>query len=372
MSTVRCLLLVSGFALLMMMPGKAFGQESDNGIVRTVSDDISLRISGTLQPRVTYTSDDVDRVGFGVRRMRLRLLVDISDRLGLFMQMEGSGASARWLDLRGEYYLNDNLTLRTGRFVGTQPRAYARTGHAAIDAIDRPAISDMWARMTIGADGRDYGVEALWSNPQWEVRAFLHNGHNALNFGRGISHNPVDGGIETDGFAFSGSATHWPSGRDALELGVFASANTSKNDLTAIGGVGRNYFSYSANAYWGPQPGDQPVRLKTDIIGISYQDVEPFGAQNYIGASLFGGILVKPHIELYAMGEYWYNDGGDMDSTAQVFATLGGSYSLSALQGGRFTHNRIMLAYSLRTLESDSVDFDDLTHVVMMQFQFYF
>ena len=372
MKTITYVLVALGLVITMAAPKNVFGEESESGIVKTATEDVSLRLGGTVQPRVTFTSDEEDRIGFGLRRLRLRFSANISDQLGLFLQMEGSGASATWLDVRGEYYVNENLTLRTGRFVGTQPRAYARTGHANIDAIDRPAISDKWARMTIGADGRDYGVEALWSNPSWELRGFLHNGHNQLNFRRGISHDPVDDGIATDGMAFSASASHWPGARNELEVGAYVSVNTSQNPLTQISGVGRNYVSYSANAYWGPLPGHQPVRVKADVIGISYQEVEPFGVQNYVGGSLFGGFLLKPHIELFAMGEYWYGDGGELDSLAQVFGTVGGSYSLSALQGGPFTHNRIILAYNLRTQESDSVDFDNVAHVVMMQMQFFF
>ncbi|MDI6402038.1 hypothetical protein QLX67_08535 [Balneolaceae bacterium ANBcel3] len=366
------ILLLAGCALCLLLPGKTNAEDANRGVVLTAND-VSVRLSGTLQPRVTFASDDdVERVGFGVRRMRVRLSANISDRMGVFLQMEGSGGNATWLDIRGEYYLNNNLTLRTGRFVGTQPRAYARTGHAVIDAIDRPAISDMWARMTIGADGRDYGVEAIWSDVNREFRAFLHNGHNQLNYRQGLSNVPSTGGVKTEGFAFSGSATWWPDQRNGLEVGAYASVNTSQNPLTAIGGVGRNYYSYSANVYWGPQPGDQPFRLKADFIGISYEDVEPFGQENYLGASLFGAVLAAPHIELFAMGEYWYADNGDADSSGRMFGTVGASYSLSALQGRPFALNRIIFTYGLRTLESDSIDFDDAAHVFMMQAQFYF
>ncbi len=378
MKAFRTILLISGCVMLLMIPGKALSQQGEAGLVRTVSDDVTIRIGGTVQPRVTYASDldnvgeRHDRVGFGIRRLRVRLTASFGENLGVFLQMEGSGATPTFLDIRGEYRVNDNLTMRAGRFVGAQPRAYARTGHAAIDAIDRPAISDMWARMTIGADGRDYGLEALWNTPRWELRGFLHNGHNRWNYNQGISRNPSTGGIETDGFAFSAAATHWPDGRDRLEIGAYASASTSKNEFSEVGRIGRNYVSYSAHAYWGPQAGDQPFRLKTDIIGISYQEVAPRDIENYIGASLFGGLLVAPHIELYAMGEFWYGDGGGLEDLRQVFATVGGTYSLSALQGRPFTHNRIMLAYSLRSLETDKIDFGDPAHVLMMQMQFYF
>ncbi len=375
---LRILFVTVGFVLLLTAPERVSAQQDGEGFVRAVSDDVSIRIGGTFQPRVTYASDiDAagerhDRAGFGIRRMRLRISADFGERLGLFLQMEGSGATVTWLDLRGEYRVDERLTLRTGRLVGAQPRAYARTSHANIDAIDRPAISDMWARMTIGCVGRDYGIEALWSTPSWELRGFLHNGYNRWNYSAGISRDPATGGIETDGFAFSAAATHWPDGRDRLEVGAYASVSTAKNELTEIAQIGRNYVSYSAHAYWGPLAGDQTIRLKTDIIGISYQEVAPWDIENYIGASLFSGFLVAPHIELFAMGEYWHGDGGGQNGTSQVFATVGGSWSLSALLGRPFVHNRIMLAYSLRSMETDSVDFDEPAHVVMMQMQFYF
>ncbi len=378
MNKIKALLLAAGCSALLTIPEITLSQQPEAGLVRTVGDDVTLRLGGTLQPRVTYASDlnaageRQERLGFGMRRLRLRFTAGFGENLGVFLQMEGSGATPTFLDIRGEYRFNDNLTLRAGRFVGAQPRAYARTGHAVIDAIDRPAVSDMWARMTIGADGRDYGIEALWNTPRWELRGFLHNGFNRWNYNLGISRDPSTGGIETEGFAFSAAATHWPAGRDRLELGAYASVNTSRNELTEIGRVGRNYISYSAHAYWGPLPGDQPFRVKADLIGISYQEVAPFDIENYIGASLFTGVLVAPHVELYAMGEYWYGDGGGFDETRQVFATLGGSYSLSALLGKPFTQNRIMLSYSLRSLEADEIDFSDPAHVVMMQMQFYF
>ncbi len=374
-------LLMNLMAVLLAVPANVQATDDGRGTVKTVSNDISIRIGGTLQPRFTYTydggidgaEDATERVGFGLRRLRVRLYTDIGDRLGVFLQMEGSGSSATWLDVRGEYRMNDHFTLRTGRFVGTQPRAYARTLHSCIDAIDRPAISDIWARMTIGADGRDYGVEAFWNSPNYEFRAFLHNGYNQSNFRSGISNFPATGGIDTDGFAFSASGTWWPSDRDELEIGAYAGINTAKNPLTQLSGIGRNYVNYSAQFYWGPLPGDQPFRVKADLIGISYQEVEIFGAENYIGGSLFGSVLVAPQVEVFAMGEYWYGDRGNRESFGQTFATAGATYSLSALQGRPFQNNRITLAYSLRAHESDLLNFDrDPAHVLMLQSQFYF
>lgn len=368
-----CSVLLSFTLSLLLLAPDVRAADGVQGVARTVSDDISLRIGGTIQPRMTLASDDdTDRYGFGLRRMRMRLYTGIGDNLGIFLQMEGSGASATWLDVRGEYKVSPDLTIRAGRFVGAQPRAFARTSHSHIDAIDRPAISDLWARMTLGADGRDYGVEALWNTPGMELRAFVHNGYNQSNYRLGIGSPSPTAQVDTDGLAISGAATLWPSGRDQLELGLYGSINTAKNPNTNLAGVGRNYISYSAQAYWGPLPGDQPVRAKLDIIGISYQEVKPLGQYNYLGASLFGGYLAMDHLELFAMGELWFNDGGDQDALSQVYGTLGGSWSLSALKGRPFVLNRIIVAYSLRTQPATSLSFDDPAHVLMIQSQFYF
>ena len=365
--------IISGMILFMIIPCRAMGEEDSQAIVKSVNDEVFIRFSGTLQSRITFTSDDdLKRVGFGVRRARFRVSTDIGEKFGIYLQFAGSGTSAFLLDIRGDYYLNDRLTLRTGRFAGAQPRSHSRTPHTHIDAIDRASIAVNWSRMTIGKEGRDYGLEAIWNTPHWELRGFLHNGYNQWNFRSEISDIPATGNLETDGMAYSATVTHWPSGRDALELGAFASINTSQNPATVIGGVGRNYISWSAHAYWGPVQGDQPYRIKADIIGIHYQEVVPFGIQNYIGGSLYNGFLIVPHIELYARGEFWYGDGGSGDPVTQIFATAGGAWSFSALQGRPFVLNRLILAYNLRTQERISIDFDNPAHVLQLQAQFYF
>lgn len=366
------------FLMFSAPDAEAADKKKNEGVVQTVSNGVAVRLGGTLQPRITYGSEldatgaRQERIGFGVRRLRLRLYVDIGERFGVFLQMEGSGESAIWQDLRGEYRVTEDLTFRAGRFAGAQPRAYARTLHSEIDAIDRPAISEMWARMTIGGDGRDYGMEALWITQKWELRGFFHNGYNRWNYSSGIGRNPATAGIGTDGFAFSGAATYWPAGRDRFEAGLYGSVNTTGNVLTELAQIGRNYVSYSAHAYWGPRPGDQPFRIKSDFIGISFQEVAPFEIQNYLGVSLFGGYLIASHIELFAMGELWHDDGTGMGITNQFFGTAGGSFSFSALKGRPFYHNRVIAAYTFRTAEARSVDFDNLTHVAMIQAQFYF
>ncbi len=367
------LYIISGMICIILIPFRAMGEEDSRAIVKSINDEISIHFSGTLQPRFTVASDDdLKRVGFGVRRARLNVSTDISEKFGVHLQLDGTGTSAFLLDMWGEYYLSDRLTLRAGRFVGAQPRSYTRTLHTHIDAIDRASIAVNWSRMTIGSTGRDYGLEAIWDTPHWELRGFLHNGYDDWGFRSEISDIPATGNLSTEGMAYSTSATHWPSGRDELELGAFASINTSQNPATVIGGVGRNYITWSTHAYWGPAPGDQPYRVKADVIGIHFQEVVPFGVMNYIGGSLYNGFLIIPQIELYFRGEYWYGDGGNADAINQVYATVGTSYSFSALQGHPFYLNRLMLAYQLRTREHSSIDFDDPAHVLILQAQIYF
>lgn len=366
--------LFSGMAPALSTPPEA--------TVPTINEGVTLRFSGTIQPRVTYGSqNEKERVGFGLRRMRFRGTALMGDHLGMFLQLEGSGSSAALLDVRGEYYLNNVLTLRVGRFVGTQPRSFARTLHSEIDAVDRPSIAVKWAGMTIGADGRDYGVEAVWNRPHREVRLYVHNGYNQWNYRSEVVSEPVTGGLSTDGMALSASVTHWPDGRDRLALGAYAGVNSSGNPLTSIPvetapGVtvlqGRSYATYSAHAYWGSLPGQQPVRVKADVIGVVYEELSSIGSERFTGGSLLGAWLASPEMELFARGEYWHAGNGNNEATARMFLTAGGSYSLSAKEDRPFSHNRLILAYSLKTRELATVSFSDAAHVITLQAQFYF
>lgn len=380
MKQIQVLLLMGGMVILFMSQA-SYGRDDDAGVVRTGSDNISIRVGGTMQTRLTYAIDggvneleeSTSRLGFGIRRTRFLIYTDIGDRIGLFFQMEGSGGTVSWLDLRGEYRIGDKTVLRMGRFVGAQPRAFARTSHSKADGVDLPVIAEKWGRMTIGSDGRDYGVEANWYLSEFELRAFVHNGYNKFNYCSAIGQEPVTGGVNTDGLAVSLAGTYKPGALENIEMGGFASLNTSRNPLTAVDGVGRNYFSYSFHSYWGPLPGDQAVRLKADVIGIQYQEVEPFGSENSIGASFFGGVLAAPHIEIFARGEYWHSDRGGRESVEAIYGTAGGTFSLSALKGDPFVANRISLAYSLRTQHCDDMSLDrNPAHVFMVHTQFCF
>src|SRR5690554_3610959 len=113
--------------------------------VTVAGQDVQFRLGATIQPRFTYYSsnlndDSIEQTGFGLRRFRLKNYINIGDKWTVFSQLEGSGLNAQLLDMRVEYKLNSKITLRTGRFAGTQPRSMAFTLHSDIDAIDRPAI----------------------------------------------------------------------------------------------------------------------------------------------------------------------------------------------------------------------------------------
>src|SRR5690606_35478268 len=83
--------------------------------------------------------------------------------------------------MRVDYKINPKFTLRAGRFAGAQPRSLGFTLHHEIDAIDRPAIAEYWAKNTIGADARDYELEVAYHPELFDIRLFVHNGDNRNN-----------------------------------------------------------------------------------------------------------------------------------------------------------------------------------------------
>jgi hypothetical protein len=320
---------------------------------------MKLRIGGSLQTRVSLMSNPnlvgqpATQVGLGVRRARIRLFADLHPNVRLFMQMEGAGTSANFTDLRAEWDVTPATMLRFGRFVGAQPRGMALTLMSDIDAIDRPAVIEQWARSTYGADARDYGVELVHRRGDVELRGFLHSGDNSQNFRIGISEASPSGGTRRGALATSAMLRVIPSSLPHSEIGVHAGYNPTKS----ANALNRTYTDWSAHAYWGDKIGTQPTRLKFDAVGIRYADSGPI-QQTTTGFSLLAAQLVRPDTELYARVER-------LDTTFDEYAyvTAGASYKLWDWS------NKLGLAWSMRTdLNSNS----DPIHILTLQSQFHF
>jgi len=360
--------------LLPLLIGVPVRQTQAQSNVSIAGQDVSLRLGFTLQPRFTYASESVndvvtEQIGFGVRRFRMRTYMNVGDDFKFFTQWEGSSTSAALLDLRAEYRLNDKIWLRMGRFVGAQPRVAAVTLHSEIDLIERPGIADVWARHTIGADMRDYGLEMLYRVPSLEYRLFLSNGGNAFNYRNNYSGNTLVS-APGKGMALNTMVRYFPEQLKNSEFGVHAGINHGRSTFTAsslLPGVGRNYTQVSGYAYWGVLSGQQPIRVKLDALTVSYEDIMVGGnefSQTFRGASLFTGYLVRKDLELLAAYET-YNLNTDDPNQHVDLLTMGFTYSFSAARGKNFLGQKVTLAYSAKATNK----YDRLGHLLIAQVQ---
>lgn len=349
--TMNQLCIMKSFLILVALLAVPAILEAQSSVVTPT--DITLRLSGTLQSRATFAHDDADRIGFGVRRARLRLFGELRENVRIFLQLEGSGASATFTDLRAEWDFADNTTLRVGRFVGAQPASMAITLHHEIDAIDRAPAADHWAQLTRGVDARDFGLEVLHKYGGLELRGFLHNGSNGQNLRTGIHADRPTEGLDKTHLNASVMVRYTPPGYPKSEIGVHAGTNPQR-----YGVVMAPYVEYSAHAYWGKKPGDQPTRLKADVIGLRRND---FGDPTMTGAGLFAGRLVREELELF--GRLDVIDSFIYGNRTRTFITSGFTRKLTDW------NNHLKLAWSMRTSEQPG---NDPVHVVTAQWQVYF
>lgn len=326
--------------------------------VTIAGQDVSLRLGLTLQPRFSYAFEDDDtqifeRIGFGVRRFRIKTYTRFGNDFRLFAQLEGAGTSAQLLDLRAEYSPTDNLWIRLGRFAGAQPRAMAFTLHSEIDMVDRASIADYWARNTLGADARDYGIELVFRPAKTEYRMFIHNGDNRNNFRGGPADDNMTERINNKGLALSTSIRHFPNNDVHTDLGGYFSVNTSKNNYTIhpyLPGIGRSYISGSVHGYRGTLAGHYPVRIKFDAILVKYEEISLNSIevnQLFSGVALFGGYLIRPDTEIMMRIERLDRDANQSDNDAILFST-GLTYSFSANKGKNFLGQKITATYTIK------------------------
>lgn len=333
--------------------------------VETADPDVRLTLGGTLQPRFSYgrsvlSGGDarLERLGFGMRRARLRVEASLNGRVGAFLQLDGGSGDVGALDLYAFYQPSEHVRVRLGRFVSAQPRAFVLTSHTRLDAVDRAAIAERWGRRTIGSDGRDFGLDVRLSGTRGHVTLFLHNGDGNWsaafgNFREGISGNDPTGELDRTDLALSLYGAYEPEAVPGLEAGGFAGYNSARNSNTALetatGEVGRAYASYAAHLYWGAVPGSRPVRLKADLIGVRYASVAGVQEET-LGLSLLGAVRAGRAAEVFGRAETYRawikREQGEDDRTNQPYWTVGASFSPSALRGQPYRRERLTLAYA--------------------------
>lgn len=348
-STVLLLLI---FLFLTSYPADVSAQET----VTVARKDISLRIGGTIQPRFTYAeekdfSNEFDKTGFGIRRFRLRTYFGIGSQLSLFAQAEGATTSVQMLDLRLDYQFAPDLRVRVGRFVGAQPRGMAMTLHSEIDAVDRATIADLWARNTIGADARDYGLELVYRPEKVEYRLFVHNGDNRLNFRYGVADENILQGDSRTQMAIGSMVRYFPNDDAYTDLGIYAGYNASGGTRSS---VVNSSMTLAVHAYRGTYAGHFPWRIKFDAIMTRY-NVNPelilTGDQLFAGGNVFGGVLLRRDTELFAKAEYYTLDALANDPDWSIIGATGLTYSASAFRGRDFLAHKITIAYTYRHLK---------------------
>ncbi len=327
--------------------------------ISNLAEGTKLRIGGSLQTRVSYmlnpnlTGLPESQMGAGIRRARIRLYADPHPNVRLFLQIEGSGASATFTDMRAEWDMTKKTMLRMGRFVGAQPRGMALTLMYDIDAIDRAAIMEHWARSTYGSNSRDFGVEVVHRRGDVELRGFLHNGDSAQNFRVGISEPSPSGGPNRGALATSVMVRLLPSSLPHSDFGAHVGYNPTKMPNS----LNREYLEWSSHAYWGDKIGTQPTRLKFDVVGIRYLNVGAI-QRNTMGVSLLAAQRIHPDAELFARVER-------LDTTLNEYAyvTAGTTYKL-----WNWT-NKVTAAWTMRT---DLASSSDPVHILAVQTQFNF
>ncbi len=370
-------MLLALFGLTITWAPSAYAQDDGPQAVTTSASDVSLRMTGTFHPRFSYGFEeggDVTRLGFGLRRARLRTTATFLSSFGVHYDVDLSSGALSSVDLYAFYRPTDRIRLRFGYLAGAQPRAYIFTSHTRIDAIERAAIAERWSRATIGSSGRDFGFEMRYQATNTRFDLYVHNGDGNFsrargNFRQSVSRFSATGGSDQTALAISGYVNHEVASVDGLEIGGFAGFNGSRNDNTQAGDEGRQYVSYSGHVYWGANPGSQPVRLKADVLGVVYEDVAATPeAQHLFGYALFGAVEVRPATEAFARFEQLRVF---IDEDAESFVTVGLTFSPSALRDLPFRQERFTLAYANALAPEVASGVLD-QHLIVLQAQFVF
>ncbi len=331
---------------------------------------VTLRLGGTAQVRASFANDQLDRqerFGFGIRRLRLRLYANIGSQFRLFAQGEGAGNDLGILDLRLAYAPNPNIEFRLGRMILAQPAAFGLTAHYHIDAIDRPVIAAEWARHTVGADGRDFGLETRLTSDRFLLQLALHNGDGNWDRVRGNFREDIGLGsptrnVDQTGLALSSALTYRSEQIPRLEVGGFLGFNTARNPNTNYEETGRNYRTYAAHVYWGRLPGSQPFRVKADLVGIHYDTVPVANTldtiryeQRTLGVSLLGAAQVRTGRDVFARIEHYDANVHALRQSSQ-FVTVGFSFSPSAVRGNPYQEERLTLGWTTRFGSGSSME----------------
>lgn len=373
-STYPVRVLRTVFLLLALITPEALLSSRSASAQSVAPGTVNFTLGGLVQAEASHgwVENGAARVGIGLRRVRLRASAQVGPKAGAFMHIDADPGTFLVLDAFVFYDVAPRVRMRLGRMASAQPRAFIFTPVMAMDATERAAIALLWNGSTLGNKGRDFGLDVRYQAERGEAILFLHNGDGTYdrgNFQQSIVGN-VTGGRERDlrDMAISGYAAYRPAAVSGLEVGGFAGYNGNGSPNTVPGGVQRPYFSYAAHAYWGAEPGSQPIRLKADLISVRHEERLGIAAQQSLGLSGLAAVAVHRAGEVFGRVES-YEPDRDASGAGSVFLTLGGSFSPSALRGLPYARERLTLGYSARLPEAEGAPSQ---HLIVLQAQIFF
>ena len=283
------------------------------------ADDLTVNINGTIQSWASYeqNAQDSTQMGFGIRRLRLRIKSSFGEKISAFAQVEMT--SPKLLDARISYQVLPQLQMRIGRFIGAGMRGAGLTLHSDLDIIERPVSAQEWAGRTVGSDYRDYGIEVIGTISDVTIRGWIHNGDGAKNIKSSQTGRSL---LKNGHFARDIMITYQPEFIDYLEMGTHAGkGNNQFKYFERNSYVNRDIFHYSTYLYYEPRM----FRFKTEYVSVTSQrDQIQTRDITFTGFYLFGGFKLLKNLELVSRFETV--DYDRLLNLRENFYTLGATY----------------------------------------------
>ena len=282
-------------------------------------DDLKVNINGTIQSYASYEQNvqDSTQMGFGIRRLRLRVKSSFGEKISAFAQVEMT--SPKLLDARISYRVIPELQFRVGRFIGAGMRGGGLTLHSELDIIERPVSAQEWAKRTVGSDFRDYGIEVIANISDFTIRGWIHNGDGAKNIKSSQTGRTF---LKNGHFARDIMLTYKPDFLKNLEIGTHV--GLGNNQFKYYNGtkyINRDNFHYSTYLYY--QPG--LFRFKTEYVSVTSKadEVQPRDI-TFSGFYMFGGFKLTNNLEL--TGRFETVDHDQLLNLQENYYTTGATY----------------------------------------------
>ena len=310
--------------------------------------DIKFKVGGTVQAMASFseTAKDTNLVGFGLRRVRLKVTGSFGDKIQAYIQTEFTNPSLT--DALIDYFIQDNMKLRIGRYKVAGVLGGGLTSHHKIDIVERARIGQEWGARTVGSSFRDFGVSAIGNLGDFNYFVSIFNGSggdvNIKSSQKGKS------SIVNNGVSVSGLFEFKPQNVRGLNIGGYVGQGNK---------VYNDYISYSGHVYWEPRP----IRIKAEYVSIIDKNTSTDITTN--GFYLMGAYGINKSVELLARFEM-FDPITNIDDNEETLVTLGATYFVFP---GDWTSGKITAAYVFRNDKLGTNGNDLANNVFYIMFQ---